>query len=465
MPKHYLDPALLTERPSRFDDFAVFAAYLDKLGLFRMLPGQDRMIRLLDALGLRRPPFAVIQVVGTNGKGSTCAMLESLALRHGLRVGLHTSPHFINVRERVRLNRAALPEERWTALANRLLEVGGSELSYFECVTCLAVLAFAEAGVDLAVMETGLGGRFDATTALAADLVAFTPIDLDHQAVLGNTLDAIAADKAGAVRPGKPVVSAPQKPEAAREIAQAARELTAPLRVLGPEESATLPAGLADMPRRLLGQYQNGNYALALAVWHALLAGEALSVAAKETVARHASATSEAEGLAEAWLPGRLQRIPPAPAEASGFPCPAGWPHMLLDGGHNLHGLAALGHSLAEAGIAPGAVNCACLEDKHPERLVPHRRALAAGGPIFVPPVQDNPRAMDPAALAALIGLNAAPAASLHEALRAACGQLSERLPEVFAGQDCRNPLLICGSLYLLGEFFALRPECLGINL
>jgi dihydrofolate synthase/folylpolyglutamate synthase len=465
MPKHYLDPALLTERPSHFDDFAAFAAYLDKLGLFRMLPGQERMIRVLDALGLRRPPFALIQVVGTNGKGSTCAMLESLVLRHGLRVGLHSSPHFINVRERVRLNRAALPEERWTALADRLLEAGGSELSYFECVTCLAVLAFAEAGVDLAVMETGLGGRFDATTALEADLVAFTPIDLDHQAVLGNSLAAIAADKAGAVRPGKPVLSAPQKAEAARAIALAARERSAPLRVLGPEESATLPAGLADMPRRLPGQYQNGNYALALAVWHELLAGEALSVAAKKTVARHASATSEAEGLAGAWLPGRLQRIAPAPADASGFPCPAGWPHMLLDGGHNLHGLAALGHSLAEAGIAPGAVIFACLEDKRPERLVPHLRALAAGGPIFVPPIQNNPRAMDPAALATLIGLNAAPAASLQEALRTACGQLRERLPDVFSGADCRTPLLVCGSLYLLGECFALRPECLGINL
>ena len=163
-----------------------------------MRPGLDRMRAALDRLALRRPPCCVVQIVGTNGKGSTSTMLAALAQAHGLRVGLHTSPHFLSPRERVRLDGAMLPEERWLELANILMQRGGDDLSYFEFVTCLAVMAFAEA--DIAVMETGLGGSYDATTALEADLVVFTPIDLDHQSVLGPFLKDIAADKAGATR-------------------------------------------------------------------------------------------------------------------------------------------------------------------------------------------------------------------------------------------------------------------------
>ncbi|MDR1359397.1 MAG: bifunctional folylpolyglutamate synthase/dihydrofolate synthase, partial [Deltaproteobacteria bacterium] len=187
-----------------FAGFPALEEYLGGLGLFRMTPGLARISAVLGRLGLIRPPYAVIQVVGTNGKGSASSMLASLARVHGLRAGLHTSPHFLSVRERIRINGAPAQEELWLHLAKRLMRSGGKELSYFEAVTALAAMAFAETGVQLAVMETGLGGSFDATTALAADLVLLTPFALDHQAVLGPTLKDIARDKAGAIRPRAP---------------------------------------------------------------------------------------------------------------------------------------------------------------------------------------------------------------------------------------------------------------------
>jgi dihydrofolate synthase/folylpolyglutamate synthase len=144
-------------------------------------------------------------------------------------------------------------------------------------------------------------------------------------------------------------------------------------------------------------------------------------------------------------------------------PCALGWPPLLLDGAHNSHGFAALGLSLAREGVAPLAVVFACLGDKDLETLLPHLWALATGL-IVVPPIADNPRAMPPAELAARIGLNAVPAGSLTQALEIAAQHMAVRMPEVFDPACIRarqHPLLLCGSLYLLGEFYALRPDAL----
>lgn len=461
-----------------FPDFAALNAYLSGLGLFRMVPGLDRMQTVLRDLSLTRPPYVLVQVVGTNGKGSTSTMLAALAGEHGLRVGLHTSPHFLSVRERVRLDGGQLPETAWTTLANTLMAAGGETLSYFEFITCLAVLAFAEANVDLAVMESGLGGSFDATTALEADLVLFTPIGLDHQSVLGQTLREIAADKAGAIRPGKPALSAPQQPAALRELARVAADRQAPLFDISPPSPHD-----ADAPNlALAGEHQQMNASLALAAWRHLCEGNLLLPSARSKVdaaiRNTTAARCETAALEKTWLPGRMQAVAPVPAgtdsppgtaslagatsPAGPFtPCSLGWPPLLLDGAHNSHGLAALGLSLAKAGIAPLAVIFTCLADKDLREILPHLRALATG-PVIVPPITGNPRAMPPEELAALIGLNAMPARSLEEALELAAKHMADRMPEVFDAPDTRHPLLICGSLYLLGEFFVLRPDCLA---
>lgn len=471
----------LPEAPASFPDFAAFLSYLETLGLFRMRPGLERLQTVLGDLGLTRPPYTVVQVVGTNGKGSTSTMLANLAQTHGLHVGLHTSPHFLTVRERVRFNGAQLPEKDWLTLANRIMRENGAQLSYFEFITCLAVLAFAEYGADLAVMETGLGGTFDATTALAADLVLFTPIALDHQTVLGPTLKSIAVDKAGAIRTNGQALTCPQQPDVLEELLTIAEKRGARLEVLN--SSFLLPPGLggSEQPMRLNGPHQLANAKLALAAWRHLVLKERQAPSPIQTVvaatANSRSENIEAKALAKAWLPGRMQRIPAQKATpsrsgktastASGqefshsfIPCALGWPSILLDGAHNSHGLAALGLALARVGLAPGAIIFSCLADKNPEGLLPHLRSLATG-PVFVPPIANNPRAMPADELAALIGINACPAASLEDALRKAATHMAERLPEVFDGAFPKNPLLICGSLYLLGEFYALRPQCL----
>ena len=417
------------------------------------------MEAMLDRLGLRRPPYMVAQVVGSNGKGSTSVMLASLVQRHSLKVGLHTSPHFVSVRERVRVNGAMLPEHRWQELANTLMEHGGEELSYFEFVTSLSILAFAEECVDLAVMETGLGGMYDATTALAADVLLYTPIALEHQLVLGPRLKDIATDKAGAIRSGASVFSAVQQPEAMEQLERTARERAAPLHVVSP--LTELP-DQTRFPMRLAGEHQHDNARLALTAWRHVRTHPALSGTARQALAEAekngAKESLEGHGLAEAWIPGRLQRVPPLPADP-GSPR-AGWPPLILDGAHNSHGMAALSRALANRGIAPAAVIFACLLDKDLKLLLPHLRVLATG-PIYVPPIPDNPRALAPEELAAEIGLNAVPTRSLQEALDAASTHIADRLPESFSGKFPNNPLLICGSLYLLGEFYSLRPDTL----
>lgn len=460
--------------------FPALQAYLDSLGLFRMTPGLDRIIAVLENLDLKRPPFVTAQVAGTNGKGSTSSMLAALAQSHGLRVGLHTSPHFLSVRERIRINGRMLPEAQWLELGNRLLASGGETLSYFEFATVLAVMAFAREGVHLAVMETGLGGSFDATTALEADLVLLTPFGLDHQAVLGPTLADIAKDKAGAIRRGKPVYSAPQAKEARQEIIRAADERHAPLHwVEALQDSLAAPLAM-----RLTGEHQKTNAALALAGWRHLAAsygrkwrwadspsherkqasqGRTLQNQADQgPAARGLSPQTppvfvesfqklsgpEALGLASAWLPGRLHSIAPR----------ASLPAVLLDGAHNKHAFEALFRSLKTRNIVPGAMIFACLGDKDPLELLPFLRGMAPG-PVYVPPIPGNPRAMEPGALASLIGAQAVPARSMSEAVEKAVAHMRRETPESFTEGADKRPLLICGSLYLLGQFFALYPE------
>jgi dihydrofolate synthase/folylpolyglutamate synthase len=448
----------MPQTPQKFPlpSFTALQAYLDGLGLFRMTPGLDRIIAVLENLGLRRPPFAVVQVAGTNGKGSTSSMLAALAQAHGLRTGLHTSPHFLSVRERIRVNGRMLPEAQWLELGNRLLAAGGETLSYFEFVTSLAVMAFAAKDVELAVMETGLGGSFDATTALDADLVLLTPFGLDHQAVLGSSLTEIARDKAGAIRGNKPVYSAPQPLEAQREILHAAQERHAPLRWVKPAKGATL----TPLDMRLTGEHQKLNAALALAGWRHLATAYGRNrdlpdsarprKQAQTAIAESFQGLSEQErmGLASAWLPGRMQSIPP---HASG-------PAILLDGAHNKHAFEALSRTLETQGTTPVAAIFACLEDKDPRELLPLLRGIVSG-PVYVPPIEDNPRAMDPQALASLIGAQAEPVRSMRAAMDKAAAHMERECPASFMPGAESSPLLICGSLYLLGQFFALYPE------
>lgn len=421
-----------------FASFEDLSAHLERLGLFRMRPELGQLRLVLATLASHAPvrrARAAVQVAGTNGKGSTATFIASLAAAHGRTAGLFTSPHFVSFRERIRVNGIAVRESVLLEEANMVMAAGGASLTYFEFVTALAALVFARENVEIAVWETGLGGTWDATTALDADMVAYTPIGLDHCAILGSTHAAIATDKAGAMRAGKPVFTAPQSPEALHALTTAAGEKGCPMTVVPP-----LPD---DIPLGLAGEHQRTNAALALAVWREM---------AKQS-GSESSPENEAGGLAKAFIPGRFHYVPPCPER--------GHPPFLLDGAHNGHGMAALGKSLARNGISPSAVIFACLEDKLATDLIPHLRALATG-PVFVPPIPGNPRALPPETIAERIGLAASPAASVEDAIQRSAAHIAAYMPGEAAARPMRHPVLFCGSLYMLGEFFALRPDCLS---
>lgn len=419
-----------------FHNFQEVLAHLDGLDLFHMDMRLDRMRRALAALDLTHPPFTVVQILGTNGKGSTAAFLASLCAAHGCKTGLYTSPHFVSPEERIRVNGQPLPGETWTAHANAIMAVapppGG--LTYFEFLTVLALLLFREEGVDVAVLEAGLGGRHDATTAVAADLLCYAPIALDHKDVLGSTLAAIAGDKAAAVRGPVPLCTVPQFPEAARCLEEAARAHNAPLYQAEALSAAWIPRlGLA-------GPHQMVNAGLALTAWRQLA----------PLLDRQADdAAAQAEGLARAFLPGRLQSVPGTEDYSA----------LLLDGAHNPHGMRALLRALdylEQSGVRPAGAIFSCLGDKDwrtSALMLKHRLGAA---PLFIPAL-DNPRAADVREVAAacdsLPPATAVPLAgprALPKAL-AAARRLEGTAPE--------RPILLTGSLYLLAEFFTLFPH------
>ncbi|MBB5142229.1 bifunctional folylpolyglutamate synthase/dihydrofolate synthase [Desulfovibrio intestinalis] len=439
-----------------FNNFMQIERHLDSLGLFHMDMGLDRMRRALSALGLARPPFVTVQILGTNGKGSTAAFLSSLCAAHGLRTGLYTSPHFVSPTERIRVDGQPWPQELWAAQANKVMSAA-PELTYFEFITVLALLAFAEEQVDVAILEAGLGGSHDATTAISADMLCFAPIAMDHKDVLGPNLAAIAADKAGAIRSAAPVCSARQFPQAARVLEAAALAQRAPL-VWADAVDTSLELGL-------LGPHQRNNAGLALAAWQQLA----------PMLGKNPQYTQlQKQGMAQAFIPGRLQYVPAT----------NGMPPLLLDGAHNPHGMTALIKALQQTGHQPAAVVFSCLGDKDWQTAAGMFKKQLGEVPIFVPTLH-NPRAakaedvaqffngMPPATAQAMpapphVTTNA-PTDSPTATPLDVNGALSTALARAFAHATSiarsgakAQPVLITGSLYLLAEFFSLYPAYLS---
>lgn len=422
-----------------FASYADVCQHLQGLGLFHMDLTLARVQEALRALRLTRLPFPVAQVAGTNGKGSTAAFLAALAQAHGLRVGLYTSPHFVRPEERIRINGLPLPAEQWPEAGNALMRAA-PHLTYFEFLTVLALWAFVRAGVEVAVLEAGLGGRMDATTACPADVLLMTPIALDHEAVLGHGLAAIAADKAAAMRPGELVFSAAQSPEAWQELSREAQAKGCRLH----SATETPP----DTPLGLAGPHQRVNAGLALAAWPTL-AGLCGTAPTPQATAR---------GLRRAFVPGRLQHCP----ARAGSVWPAIWPDadVWLDGAHNPHGMRALRAALAELGVRPAAVVFSCLADKAVGELLPLVADIAGQAPVLAVSVRGNARAASAAELAAglrALGRNA----RVPEAPDTEAGTLPAALATLAAAPP-PGAVLVCGSLYLLGEVFALYPHYLA---
>lgn len=284
--------------------------------------GLERMRALLARLGNpERRLGTIVHVAGTNGKGSTVAMIAQVVRAHGLRAAQYTSPHLATVRERIADGDGWIDEESFVAAADEVWAAGGRELTFFEQLTAIGFQALARRRPDVTVLEVGLGGRLDATNVVESDVAVVTGVALDHQAMLGETLELIAVEKAGIFRRGKPAILGASGEAAALPALRAAALAAGatPIREIGPDEISAVPAGLA-----LAGEHQRRNAAAALAAIGELVARGVLPD----------DAAARAAGLAAARHPGRFERVAAAPA-------------IFLDGAHNPHGAAALAEAMA----------------------------------------------------------------------------------------------------------------------
>ncbi|MCR5815153.1 MAG: bifunctional folylpolyglutamate synthase/ dihydrofolate synthase [Desulfovibrio sp.] len=406
----------------RFQCLDELWAFLAQRGLFHIDLELTRMERALEALALAPLP-CVIQVLGTNGKGSTSVFLTSLCRAHGLSCGLYTSPHFVSPKERIRAFPEDFTDAAWLEAANKVLAVDCG-LTYFEFMTLLALVLMCQSQVQVAVLEAGLGGAHDATTACRRDILCYTPIALDHCQILGDSLAAIASDKAQAMASGQLVFSAPQYPCARTTLMAMAEKRGATLHLVTASERYDGPLGL-------LGSHQQQNASLALAAFSAL--AERLGIRPDKAKIQ--------KGLAQAFLPGRLQRLCAS----------AKYPALIVDGAHNPHGLQTMLRSLAAADISPQGLVFACLADKDWLSLVRLLKQSFPHLPVHFPSLQ-NPRALAAEQLAACWG-------QVEQATSWIGLSVVETLRRLASEEN--GPYLLTGSLYLLAEFFAAYPAAL----
>lgn len=410
--------------------YAEAIQFLHGLRMFGLRLGLETTRELAARAGNPHERLRFIHVAGTNGKGSTCAMLESIYRASGLRVGLFTSPHLVAFGERIQINRQPIAEADICRLVAELRGWLGAdaaaenapaegrplalEPTFFEAVTVMALRYFAEQRCDLVIWETGLGGRLDATNIVTPLASVITTIGLDHQNWLGHTLREIAAEKAGIIKEGVPVITAAASPEARAVIAETAARRHAPLTLVTADDARRPP--LEDIELALLGEHQRLNAAVALAAVRAV--GAQISV----------SETAIRQGLATVVWAGRLQLLR------------RGTQRILLDGAHNLDSARSLraAHAQHFPGECPTLV-LGILRDKDSAEMCAILAPLA--GRILLTPVQ-NERTLAAADLLAPCRA-ANPAAEIV---------VCDSLPDALRRAADAPFVLITGSLYLIGE-------------
>ncbi len=393
----------------------------------------DRVWRLLAALDnpqVKLPP--VIHIAGTNGKGSTQAMIRAGLEGAGLRAHAYTSPHLARFHERIRLAGELISEPALSAVLDECYAAnGGKNITYFEITTCAALLAFSCVHADYTLLEVGLGGRLDATNVIEKPAVTvITPISIDHQQFLGDTLAEIAAEKAGIIKRGIPCVVGPQTDEAMEVIERTAARLGAPLIAHGQnwlvnQENDRLvfqdETGLCDLPMpNLIGAHQVQNAGTALAVLRYLHLGE----------------TAYDAAVTNANWPARMQRLKTGPLVQA-----APNAELWLDGGHNAAAGVALADVLEKLPQRPTHMICGMLNTKDVTGyLSPLAKRVECLTAVSIPDEPNTLSAEDTAAAAAKVNLPATTAGSVQNAL------------EGITSTDPHARVLICGSLYLAGN-------------
>ena len=402
----------------------------------------DRIRRLLAALGDPQdalPP--VVHVAGTNGKGSLIACLKAMVEAAGLAAHVYTSPHLVRFNERIAVGGAAIADDALTAILEECETANaGQPITYFEITTAAAYLAFSRAPADVVLLETGLGGRFDATNVIDTPaLCAITPVSMDHMQFLGDDVAAIAFEKAGILKPGVACITAPQDPAASSVIEARAMEVGAPLVQGGRDwRVEKTPHGFSYVedgarldlpPPALVGAHQIINAATAIAC------------------ARHLPDLKIGEpaitaGVGAAHWPARLQRLDRGRLADIAGP---GW-ELWLDGGHNRAAAEALAHTAEGWRDRPLHLVFGAMNTRDPaDFLAPFAGLAAAVRAVAIPGEENSHSAEDVAAAARKADFDAAPAAGLVEAL----GDIVNRA-------DKPGRILICGSLYLAGTALAM---------
>ena len=377
--------------------------------------GLDRIRAVLAALGNPEKAYRVVHIAGTNGKGSTCAMIAAGLRAAGVRTGLFTSPHLVEPTERIQIDGIPVSQAQFSRAFDVVHEAAGSldldaHPSYFETVAAMAFWLFRELNVKTAVIEVGLGGRLDATNIVEPAVTVITPIDMDHQIFLGDTIESIAAEKAGILKPGVPAVFALQRPDAQAVLDAKAAELGIPVKRAADFEIRDLQidargSRFSGIECPLAGEHQVDNAVTAA------LALETLGVSPK--------------GISETTWPGRLEHISPNP-------------DILLDGAHNPAGMRSL---------------IRYLERFYPDRKrwiifgAMRDKAVAEMGALLFPladelilTAADSPRSMPPEELAAL-----APRGR-------AVPNIGAALKLVASEASADDMIVITGSLFLVGE-------------
>ncbi len=422
--------------------------YLGRLQHFGIKLGLENIAALCAALGNPQNQFLSIHVAGTNGKGSVSAMLDGIMRRHGLKTGLYTSPHLARVEERIRVDGRMIAPKRFRerlaglkATIDRLVAEGKLVYhpTYFEVVTALAFLEFAERRVDVAVLEVGMGGRFDATNVVRPLVSVITTIAKDHQQHLGSTLRQIAFEKAGIIKPGIPVVCGVRGGEARREIRRAARERRAPLtEAFGP--GRTLEERRAGDGYRFVYHGERGRYAFTpgLAGRHQG-ANAAVAIAATEILSRTWRPFDKAkvlEAIHEARWEGRLETVRTRPL-------------VLLDGAHNVEGVTALARHVREVVGRRVVLVFGAMKDKDLRTM--SRILFPAASAIVLTRVPYK-RSADPEELLAAAPPFKGPIFLEPDTRRAV--ELALSISGPGAGS---TPVVIAGSLFLIGEVKHLR--------
>ena len=439
----------MSDRDLRRAD-AVYETLLSRAGERWVQPRKERTARLLEYLDDPQKTYRVVHVTGTNGKTSTSRIIESLVRAHGLRTGLFTSPHLERFTERIMIDGEPIADaavaDAWDEIAPfvdlvdaELGAAGEDPLTFFELLTVLAFVAFADAPVDVLVLEVGMGGSWDSTNTADGDVAVFAPIDIDHADRLGETIAEIAAVKAGIIKDGAAVVSARQDPEAERALRDAAAAHGATiafegddfalveqrLAVGGQQITVRGLAGTYEEYLPLYGEHQAFNAALATAAVESLVGGAAQPITGDVL----------AEGLGQVTSPGRMQLV-------------GAHPTVVVDAAHNPHGARALASALRtsfdfdEWGVVLGV-----LSDKDVDGIV---RELAAVATHVFATVPDSERANDADAIADLAEARELPV-TVHRDL----GDAADAAREWAAASD-RRAVVIAGSVVLAGEAIAL---------